>query len=103
EDGIRDFHVTGVQTCALPISAGLSVATHIKTSLAPGSRIVADYLAAAGLLEPLACLGFDLVGFGCTTCVGNSGPLDPAVEAAIRSEERRVGKEWRLRRGPYRS
>jgi len=69
------------------LAAGLAVAPHIKTSLAPGSRVVADYLGAAGLLEPLAQLGFALVGFGCATCVGNSGALDPAVEAAIRGDD----------------
>ena len=51
--------------------------------LAPGSRVVMDYLDRAGLTEPLAQLGFDLVGFGCTTCIGNSGPLLPGVSEAV--------------------
>jgi aconitate hydratase len=58
------------------------VKSYVKTSLAPGSRVVTDYLEKAGLLEPLAKLGFDLVGYGCTTCIGNSGPLpEPVVDA----------------------
>ena len=64
------------------VEKGLHVPPFVKTSLAPGSRVVTDYLAKANLLEPLAKLGFDLVGYGCTTCIGNSGPLDePVVEA----------------------
>ena len=62
---------------------GLSVPPRIKTSLAPGSRVVVDYLARAGLMEPLSELGFDLVAFGCTTCVGNTGELAPEVSTAI--------------------
>ena len=54
---------------------GLAVPAWVKTSLAPGSTVVTDYLRRAGVLEPLAELGFDLVGYGCTTCIGNSGPL----------------------------
>ncbi|MCM8593989.1 aconitate hydratase AcnA [Accumulibacter sp.] len=65
------------------IERGLSVRRHVKTSLAPGSRVVTDYLAKAGLLEPLAELGFALAGYGCTTCIGNSGDLDPALNKAI--------------------
>ncbi|AVR88395.1 aconitate hydratase AcnA [Thauera aromatica] len=57
------------------VARGLTVQPHIKTSLAPGSRVVTDYLARAGLLEPLAKLGFALAGYGCTTCIGNSGDL----------------------------
>jgi aconitate hydratase len=56
----------------------------VKTSLAPGSRVVTDYLENAGLLDPLRSLGFHVVGYGCTTCIGNSGPLPEAVSAAIR-------------------
>jgi aconitate hydratase len=64
------------------VEKGLKVKPYVKTSLAPGSRVVTDYLDKAGLLEPLAELGFDLVGYGCTTCIGNSGPLpDPVVSA----------------------
>ncbi|HXM56925.1 MAG TPA: aconitate hydratase AcnA, partial [Candidatus Dormibacteraeota bacterium] len=66
------------------VEAGLSVPAHVKTSLAPGSRVVTDYLRQAGLLEPLEQLGFYLVGYGCTTCIGNSGPLaTPEIEAAV--------------------
>lgn len=64
------------------VERGLRTPPYVKTSLAPGSRVVVDYLAAAGLLKPLEALGFHLVGFGCTTCIGNAGPLpDPIVEA----------------------
>jgi aconitate hydratase len=62
---------------------GLTVQPHIKTSLAPGSRVVTDYLEKAGLLPELEKLNFYLAGYGCTTCIGNSGPLDPAIEEAI--------------------
>ncbi len=65
------------------LARGLSVPSHIKTSLAPGSRAVPEYLRRAGLLEPLAKLGFELAGFGCTTCVGNAGPLEAALERDI--------------------
>ena len=64
------------------VEKGLQVKPYVKTSLAPGSRVVTDYLDKANLLEPLAKLGFDLVGYGCTTCIGNSGPLpEPVVDA----------------------
>ena len=66
---------------------GLQVPAYVKTSLAPGSRVVTDYLEAAGLLAPLAELGFDVVGYGCTTCIGNSGPLPEAVTAAVESAD----------------
>ena len=66
---------------------GLTVPAHVKTSLAPGSKVVTDYLARAGLLAPLRELGFDVVGYGCTTCIGNSGPLPPKVEAAVRAQD----------------
>ena len=66
---------------------GLQVPAYVKTSLAPGSRVVTDYLGAAGLLAPLAELGFDVVGYGCTTCIGNSGPLAEAVTAAVESAD----------------
>jgi aconitate hydratase len=65
------------------VEKGLSVKPYVKTSLAPGSRVVEDYLHKAGLIEPLEALGFHIVGFGCTTCIGNSGPLPEAVAAAI--------------------
>jgi aconitate hydratase len=65
------------------VEKGLSVRKGVKTSLAPGSRVVTDYLAGTGLLAPLERLGFYLAAYGCTTCIGNSGPLDPAIEEAI--------------------
>ncbi len=70
------------------VRRGLSVPPHVKTSLAPGSTVVMEYLAHAGLLPFLEALGFHAVGFGCTTCIGNSGPLHPAVEKVI--EEQRL-------------
>jgi len=63
---------------------GLVAAPGVKTSLAPGSRVVTDYLESAGLTPYLDRLGFNLVGYGCTTCIGNSGPLSPEVTAAVR-------------------
>jgi len=70
------------------VELGLTVNPYVKTSLAPGSRVVTDYLQTAGLLEPLEKLGFFLVGYGCTTCIGNSGPLaTPEVEAAVIKED----------------
>ena len=63
---------------------GLAVKPWVKTSFAPGSMVVRDYLAKAGLLDDLEGLGFHIVGFGCTTCIGNSGPLPEEVGAAIR-------------------
>jgi aconitate hydratase len=69
------------------VARGLSVGPTVKTSLAPGSRVVTEYLDSAGLLEPLERLGFGLVGYGCTTCIGNSGPLDEPVAAAIEENE----------------
>src|SRR6202161_4762093 len=65
------------------VERGLTVKAHIKTSLAPGSRVVEDYLAKAGLTPYLEKLGFYLAGFGCTTCIGNSGPLAQPIEHAI--------------------
>jgi aconitate hydratase len=68
------------------VEAGLERRPWVKTSLAPGSKVVTEYLERAGLLEPLSALGFDLVGYGCTTCIGNSGPLSPEISEQI--EER---------------
>jgi aconitate hydratase len=65
------------------VARGLRVPPYVKTSLAPGSRVVSEYLQRAGLLEPLAALGFNVVGYGCTTCIGNSGPLAGEVVKAI--------------------
>ena len=69
------------------VARGLRPADFVKTSMAPGSRVVTDYLGDAGLLEPLAQLGFDVVGYGCTTCIGNSGPLPDPVATAIRERD----------------
>jgi aconitate hydratase A / 2-methylisocitrate dehydratase len=68
------------------VEAGLTRRPWVKTSLAPGSKVVTEYLERAGLIEPLSALGFDLVGYGCTTCIGNSGPLPEEVSREI--EER---------------
>jgi aconitate hydratase len=65
------------------VEKGLSVRPTVKTSLAPGSRVVTDYLAKTGLQPYLDRLGFNLVGYGCTTCIGNSGPLDARIEEAV--------------------
>src|SRR5687768_7814339 len=65
------------------VEKGLTVPPYVKTSLAPGSRVVSDYLDQAGLTAPLAKLGFHTVGYGCTTCIGNSGPLPDPVAAAV--------------------
>jgi aconitate hydratase len=73
------------------VQLGLKVPAGVKTSLAPGSKVVTDYLRRAGLLLPLATLGFDVVGYGCTTCIGNSGPLDPAVERQVTENDLYVG------------
>src|SRR5438445_176309 len=73
------------------VERGLRVSPTVKTSLAPGSRVVTDYLKAAGLMAYLEELGFYLVGYGCTTCIGNSGPLaSPEVEAAVENEKLNV-------------
>ncbi|MDQ2933776.1 MAG: aconitate hydratase [Chloroflexota bacterium] len=69
------------------VAAGLRTPPWVKTSLAPGSRAVTDYLAAAGLMEPLEALHFDLVGYGCTTCIGNSGPLAEPIAQAIEAND----------------
>jgi aconitate hydratase len=69
------------------VARGLRVGPTVKTSLAPGSRAVTGYLEAAGLMAPLETLGFNLAGYGCTTCIGNSGPLDDAVAAAIEAND----------------
>ena len=65
------------------VAAGLTVAPHIKTSLAPGSRVVTKYLESAGLLSDLETLGFGVTAYGCTTCIGNAGDLTPAMNEAI--------------------
>ncbi|KWR91183.1 aconitate hydratase AcnA [Cupriavidus sp. IDO] len=69
------------------VEAGLTVAPHIKTSLAPGSRVVTEYLKAAGLLPYLEKLGFGVTAYGCTTCIGNAGDLTPQLNDAITSND----------------
>src|SRR6266498_280003 len=65
------------------VEKGLAVRPTVKTSLAPGSRVVTEYLHKTGLQPYLNQLGFTLVGYGCTTCIGNSGPLDPRIEEVV--------------------
>jgi len=72
------------------VERGLTTKPWVKTSLAPGSRVVIGYLRRAGLMEPLEQLGFNLVGFGCTTCIGNSGPLPDEVATAIDAGDLKV-------------
>lgn len=69
------------------VEKGLKVNRMVKTSLAPGSRVVTDYLKKSGLQPYLDALGFELVGYGCTTCIGNSGPLDERIEDAIKEHD----------------
>jgi aconitate hydratase len=69
------------------VAKGLTVSPVVKTSLAPGSKAVTGYLERAGLMAPLADLGFALAGYGCTTCIGNSGPLDQPVAGAIEEDQ----------------
>jgi aconitate hydratase len=66
---------------------GLGTRPWVKTSLAPGSKVVTEYLTATGLQDDLDAIGFNLVGYGCTTCIGNSGPLPPALEKQLRERE----------------
>jgi aconitate hydratase len=68
------------------VEKGLHVPKYVKTSLAPGSRVVSDYLNAAGVMDALETLGFNVVGYGCTTCIGNSGPVPALVAQAVQSE-----------------
>ena len=72
-------------------SRGLQIKPWVKPSLAPGSRVVTEYYDASGLSDDLDSLGFSVVGYGCTTCIGNSGPLDPEIEAAIDDGDLVVG------------
>jgi aconitate hydratase len=67
------------------VERGLQVKPYVKTSLAPGSRVVTEYLRQAGLIDPLAELGFNVIAYGCTTCIGNSGPLSTEVSKAVAS------------------
>ncbi len=66
---------------------GIKVKPWVKTSLAPGSKVVTDYLRKANLLDDLSALGFNLVGYGCTTCIGNSGPLRPEISEGLRKSD----------------
>ena len=66
------------------VQKGLKVRPYVKTSFAPGSRVVSEYLGLAGLTQPLAQLGFNLVGYGCTTCIGNSGPLPDGIAETVK-------------------
>lgn len=68
------------------VAAGLKVPPYVKTSLAPGSRVVTDYLTSSGLQESLDQLGFNTVGYGCMTCIGNSGPLPAEIESLVKSQ-----------------
>ena len=69
------------------VEKGLKVKPWVKTSLAPGSQVVTDYLKSAGLTKSLDALGFNLVGYGCTTCIGNSGPLAPAISESVQAND----------------
>ncbi|HWH10455.1 MAG TPA: aconitate hydratase [Solirubrobacteraceae bacterium] len=69
------------------VARGLRTRSWVKTSLAPGSKVVTEYLDRAGLTEPLETLGFNLVGYGCTTCIGNSGPLAPEISKAVNDND----------------
>ncbi len=69
------------------VELGLTVPPHVKTSLAPGSKVVTSYLERAALLPYLDRLGFEVVGYGCTTCIGNSGPLPPAIDRQVRERD----------------
>jgi len=69
------------------VAKGLKSKPWVKTSLAPGSKVVTEYFTKAGLTEDLNALGFDLVGYGCTTCIGNSGPLDPEISSAVNEND----------------
>ncbi len=69
------------------LKKGLKVKPWVKTSLAPGSQVVTDYLEKAGVQDDLDALGFTLAGYGCTTCIGNSGPLDPAISKAVNDND----------------
>ncbi len=66
------------------VEKGLRIAPYIKTSLSPGSGVVTYYLEASGVVPALETLGFQNVGYGCMTCIGNSGPLDEAVSEAVK-------------------
>ena len=68
-------------------SRGLQTRPWVKTSLAPGSKVVTKYLEETGLLDDLENMGFNIVGYGCTTCIGNSGPLNPDIAKAVNEKQ----------------
>uniref|UniRef100_A0A1I7X8V5 Aconitate hydratase n=1 Tax=Heterorhabditis bacteriophora TaxID=37862 RepID=A0A1I7X8V5_HETBA len=76
-------YYASIYSCLQAVDLGLTVQPYVKTSLSPGSGVVTKYLQASGLLSYLEKLGFNIVGYGCMTCIGNSGPLDDAVSKAI--------------------
>src|SRR5690606_4668598 len=69
------------------VERGLRVPKHVKTSLSPGSRVVSDYLEKSGLMRSLEKLGFNLAGFGCMTCIGNSGGIDETIARDIEQQD----------------
>ena len=73
------------------VEKGLKIPAYVKTSLAPGSQVATEYLKESGLLQPLEALGFNVVAYGCATCIGNSGPLAEPIEAAIKEHDITVG------------
>ncbi len=73
------------------VEKGLRVRGHVKTSLAPGSQVVSEYLSNSGLQKYLDKIGFNIVGYGCTTCIGNSGPLHPQIEEVVKEKNLLVG------------
>jgi aconitate hydratase len=83
--GHGDVLIAAITSCTN--TSNLSVSPKVKNSLAPGSRVVTEYLERTGLQPYLNQLGFNLVGYGCTTCIGNSGPLDPAIEAVVNERD----------------
>jgi len=79
--------ITAALVARNAVEHGLAVKPWVKTSLAPGSRVVTEYLKQADLLAPLEALGFHVVGYGCSTCIGNSGPLEPVISEAIQLQD----------------
>jgi aconitate hydratase len=80
---VKSFCVNVGLLAKKAVEAGLSVLPYIKTSLSPGSGVVTYYLKESGVIPYLTALGFDIVGYGCMTCIGNSGPLPETVVEAI--------------------
>ena len=88
---LKRLHVELVKLQQWVVAKGLKVPAYVKTSLSPGSGVVTKYLEAAGLLEDLRVLGYHIAGYGCMTCIGNSGPLHDNLAAAI--DEANSGNE----------